>query len=57
QARVLKRTDVRAEKKLLFESEFGQQIMWARRWVAIMQKRWKLENPDAARMLRIFYSF
>ena len=57
QARVLKRTDVRAEKKLLFESEFGPRILWARKWIALMQKRWKFQNPDAARMLRIFYSF
>ncbi|KKL06968.1 hypothetical protein LCGC14_2590740, partial [marine sediment metagenome] len=54
---VLKRTDVRAEKKLLFESEFGPRILWARKWIALMQKRWKFQNPDAARMLRIFYSF
>ena len=62
-ARILKREDPRAEKKLLFETRdsngnlLGPQVLAARKWIALMQKRWKRDNPDAARMLRIFYSF
>ena len=62
-ARILKREDPRAEKKLLFEAKdangnlLGPQVLAARKWIALMQKRWKRDNPDSARMLRIFYSF
>jgi len=62
-ANVAGRTDPRAEKRMLFEtkdangSSLGVQVLWARKWIALMQKRWKRDNPDAARMLRIFYSF
>ena len=62
-AKILKREDPRAEKKLLFEAQaqdgspLGIQVLTARKWIAIMQRRWKQQNPEAARMLRIFYSF
>ena len=62
-ARILKREDPRAEKRLLFETRdsngnlLGPQVLAARKWIALMQRRWKRDNPDAARMLRIFYSF
>ena len=51
------RADERDAKAFLWQSQMGPQVLAARRWIAIMQNQWKLQNPDAARMLRVFYSF
>lgn len=57
QIQTMSQGDARAEKLLLFQTGYGPQILYARRLIALLRKRMRLEFPQVDLALNTFYGY